>query len=64
MANDECLLSNDELEKLTLLVEVRGEVGAAERLKISRTSVLRLMLRRPVRLGTAELARIGLARSA
>jgi hypothetical protein len=64
MANDpEVFLTEKELARLAERVERLGEVGAAETLRLSRTSVLRLMCKRPVRLGTVAMARIGLAKA-
>jgi len=65
MVNTTCeeLLTEDELSRLARLVDVCGETRAAEHLRICRTSVLRLLSRRPVRLGTISLARVGLAKA-
>ncbi|MBV9947525.1 MAG: hypothetical protein JOZ69_11790 [Myxococcales bacterium] len=60
---DEVILTPDEHAKLASMVERFGEVGAAERLRLSRVSVLRLLSRRPVRLGTISLARISLSKA-
>jgi hypothetical protein len=55
------VLTDAELAKLARLLESIGEVRTAERLRLSRTSVLRLLSKRPVHLGTISLARINLA---
>jgi hypothetical protein len=63
IANSDEVLSDAELAKLTLRLDVYGEVRTAAHLRLSRTSVLRLLSRRPVHLGTISLARIGLAKA-
>lgn len=65
MVVDSCdgLLNDAEQARLAERVNRLGEVRAAESLRISRASMLRLLSRRPVRLGTISLARIGLAKA-
>jgi hypothetical protein len=55
-------LTDQEHARLAALIDAIGETNAAERLRICRTSVLRLLSRRPVRLGTISLARVALSR--
>jgi hypothetical protein len=57
------ILNDDELERLKVRMDRLGEVRTAENLRISRMALLRLVARRPVRLGTISLARIGLAKA-
>lgn len=57
------LLTDDEHARLNALVDRLGEQRAAESLRISRASMLRLLSRRPVRFGTISLARIGLSKA-
>jgi hypothetical protein len=57
------LLNDDEHAKLTERINRMGEGRTADSLRISRGSLLRLLSRRPVRLGTISLARIGLSKS-
>jgi len=56
-------LTDAEHARLSYLIERLGETRTAERLQICRTSVLRLLSRRPTRLGTLALARIGLSKT-
>jgi len=65
MSNLNCeeILTDDEHSRLSALIEKVGEAKAAERLRICTNSVLRMLSRRPVRLGTISLARIALSRS-
>jgi hypothetical protein len=55
-------LTDGEHAKLADWIERLGEVRTAELLRVSRMALLRLLSRRPVRLGTIALARIGLAK--
>jgi len=61
--DSEVLLSDDDHARLLERVEAFGEEKTAQQLRMSRSSVLRLLCRRPVRLGTIGLARIGLSKA-
>jgi len=61
--DSEVLLTDAEHARLLQRVEAFGEEKTAEHLRMSRASVLRLLCRRPVRLGTIGLARIGLSKA-
>lgn len=56
------LLNEEELAGLRDRMGRIGEARTAESLRLSRMTLLRLLARQPVRLGSISLARIGLAK--
>jgi hypothetical protein len=57
---NEFVLTDQEHAQLKERMVRFGEVRTAETLRLSRMTVLRLLARQPVRLGSISLARIGL----
>ena len=61
--NSDLVLNDEEHVKLVGLMDRLGEVRLAEHLRIARMTLLRVLSRRPARLGTIGLVRIGLSKA-
>ncbi len=57
------LLNDSEMARLVARMAKLGEIRTAETLRLSRMTLLRLLARQPVRLGSIAMARISLAKA-
>ncbi len=57
------LLNDSEMARLVARMAKLGEIRTAETLRLSRMTLLRLLARQPVRLGSIAMARICLAKA-